>query len=295
MTKYFIISVLLLGFATAYFYHSNQKEYSLAFQPIVKKPVALQAAPFTVLIVPGHDTDSGGANFRGVYERDLAVSIGDKIAALLNDGQNYKVIMTRDTTVWNPIFADYFKNNEQSILDFKNEKQAEDKKLMSSGRKKYVPDLAAHSEVDKKNSVILYGINKWANENDISLVLHIHFNDSERSDSNLAGTFGGFSIYIPEKQLANSSTSRLIAESIYGELKKVLVPEVVGGQASSLIEDQSLIAVGASGTLEKPAMLIEYGYIYEKPFRTAENREVITTEIAEQTVLGIKKYVNIVK
>ena len=166
---------------------------------------------------------------------------------------------------------------------------------MSSGEKKYVPDMATHSTVDKKTAIQLYGINKWSNENNVDLVLHLHFNDSERPNPNLPGGYKGFTIFVPEKQMINSSTSIAIAESIYEELKDILTPEVVGNQEKSIIEDQSLIALGASGTLDKPSLLIEYGYIYEKPFRTKEGRDVIIRQIAEQTVRGIKKYVNISK
>jgi N-acetylmuramoyl-L-alanine amidase len=292
--KYFILTTLLFFVFGSYYF--NEKEDKLIIPVTVEMPITTETTKtFTVLIVPGHDTNSGGGNFRDVYERDLASTIGNKIMSILNNEPGYKAIVTRDTKTWNPIFSDYFKNNQQAILDFKNKKQAEDKILMSSGEKKYVPDMAVHSEVDTKTAIILYGINKWANENDISLVLHIHFNDSERPDSNLAGTFKGFAIYIPESQLINATTSKAIALSVYGELEKILSPEIIPNQKDSIIEDQSLIAIGASGTLEKPALLVEYGYIYEKPFRTEEDREIITDKIAEQTVIGINKYVSINK
>jgi N-acetylmuramoyl-L-alanine amidase len=251
---------------------------------------------FKILLVPGHDPKEGGANFKDIYERDLAVIIANKIEQILNEEEGYSVLVTRDMNDWNPIFFDYFKNNEKDILDFKNKKQAEDKLAMSSGKKKFVPDMAMHSEVNKKTAVELYGINKWSNENNINLVLHIHFNDSERNNMNYPGEYKGFTIFIPEKQMSNSSTSRGVAENIYEELKNILIPEVIGNQKSSLIEDQSLIALGSSGTLDNTAaLLVECGYIYEKIFRTKEDREIIMEKIAERTVTGIKKYVNLMR
>ena len=57
------------------------------------------------------------------------------------------------------------------------------------------------------------------------------------------------------------------------------------------MEDQTLIALGASGTLVAPSMLIEYGYIFEKPLRTAVDREKIISQYAQQTTLGVEDYI----
>lgn len=250
--------------------------------------------PFTILIMPGHDTDTGGAKYRDLYERDLVVMIANKIADLFKNDPEFRVIVARNHEQWDLVLADYFKNQEQEIIDFKNQKQAEDNLLMSSGEKVVVPDKAFHSSVDKKTAIQLYGVNKWSDENGVDVVLHLHFNDSERPNMNLPGTFQGFTIFIPEKQLINASTSRLVAENIYEELDKILIPEIINNQKDSLIEDQSLIALGAAGTLTKPAMLIEYGYIYEKPLRAEPERDAFIDLLAEYTAAGIKKYVKII-
>ena len=251
--------------------------------------------PFTILVVPGHDTDSGGAHFRDIYERDVVVTIANKISDTLNAEAGYKVIVARNTKTWNPILQNYFDSEEQSIIDFKNQHQAADKALMASGQKQFVPDMASHSEVNQKSAIELYGINKWVNENDIDLVIHLHFNDSERPNSNAPGFYNGFTMFIPEKQMANSSTSRAIARDISAEIKKSFAPEAVGNDPDGLIEDQSLIALGASGTLEKPATLIEYGYIYDKDLWTEQDREKTLTEMAARTVAGIEDYVSSIK
>jgi N-acetylmuramoyl-L-alanine amidase len=99
-------------------------------------------------------------------------------------------------------------------------------------------------------------------------------------------------MFIPDKQNADATTSRNIAEDIYNELQKKFIPEAPGNY-NSLFEDQSLIALGASGTLDKPAILIEYAYIYEKLIQTKEaNRQKVLEQMAEQTVAGIQDYIN---
>src|ERR1035437_3468468 len=81
--------------------------------------------PYTILLVPGHDVNTGGASFNNIYERDVVVDLAQNISQLLSQDPKYKVIIARDKQSWNPIFADYLANNKQSIIDFKNEHQAQ--------------------------------------------------------------------------------------------------------------------------------------------------------------------------
>jgi len=208
--------------------------------------------------------------------------IGTKIADILNKDGGYNIIVARDENSWNPIFADYFQNEKQAIIDWKNKCQADDKNLIASGQKKYVEDSASHSEVAQDMSVKLYGMNKWANENNIDLVLNLHFNNEERPNLNEPGDLKGFDIFVPESQMKNSAVSKIIGQDIFNELKNIESPEI-----NYLLEDQSLIALGASGTLNAPSILIEYAYIYEKGINT--------DKIAQQTALGIEDYVKTLK
>jgi N-acetylmuramoyl-L-alanine amidase len=249
------------------------------------------AKPFTILIVPGHDTNTGGASFRGIYERDLVVDVANTISTLLSQNPLYKVIIARDKQNWNPIFADYFTNNKQAILDFKNEHQAAYKLLVASGQEKVVPDMGEHNLATPKTAIELYGINKWADENNIDLIIHLHFNNSTRINVKLPGSHHGFDMFIPQKQSVNAATSRIVAEDIYKELENKFSPEAPG-YYNSLFEDHSLIALGASNTLTKPAMLIEYAFIYEKILQTNTSREQTLEQMAQQTVKGIQDYVN---
>lgn len=60
----------------------------------------------------------------------------------------------------------------------------------------------------------LYGVNKWSNENEMDIVIHVHFNDYPGRYSDGVGKYSGLTIYIPDKQYSNSKVSRSIAESV---------------------------------------------------------------------------------
>jgi len=249
--------------------------------PVVPAPVET----FNILVVPGHNTKDGGGNFKTVYERDLVAAIGTKISDRFNEDPKFKAIVTRSADAWNPIFDKYFEDEKQAIIDWKNERQKESKALMAEGKIKYVPDMAFHSEVTPEVSVKLYGMNKWANDNDIDLIVNLHFNDSIRTPMSVPGGFKGFTIFIPESQMKNHTSSEAAAQYVFDELKKIEPPEL-----DNLLEDQSLISLGASGTLNPPSMLIEYAYIYEKNLLTDADREKTIDQMAQQTVLGIRDY-----
>ncbi len=271
----FILLVALAGF---FLYDQNKPEKIVVVEPTIEIPAP---EPFRVLLVPGHDVKTGGTYYKGLYERDVAVTVAEKIAAELST-TSYDVMIARNTEAWHPTLEKYFTDHEDEIIAWKSDLQMKSKERLSSGEKKFVPDMADHSEVDKRTSVQLYGINKWANENDIDLVLHIHFNGSgDRSHT-------GFTVFIPESQHVNSTTSRAIAQYIYDELKTTFTPE----SSLPLLEDQSLIALGASDTLEKPAVLIEYAYIYETMLQEPAQREKTLTDMAARTVAGILAYRN---
>lgn len=282
-------------FSTVYFLSNPGTTFSppstFTFLPAATASVApIQPRPFTVLVVPGHDVNKGGAQYRNLFERDLVAIIAGKIARIFSGNASYKIVVARDRLMWNPVLSDYFKSREQSIIDFKIDHKDINRALMELGRKYFVPDMAEHPDADKTTIIQLYGINKWVGENDVDLVVHLHFNDRGRANLNAPGENRGFAIYIPERQMPNATASRKAAEKIYSKLDTILTPESIGNLKESIVEDQSLIAVGASDTLATPSMLIEYGYIYEKMLQTEEERERALTTMAEQTALGIQEY-----
>lgn len=267
----------------------NNKYKTTNMAPNISTPII--GKPFTILIVPGHDTNIGGASYKNLYERDLVVDVADNIATLLNQDPKYKVIIARNKRVWNPIFANYFISEKQAILDFKNQHQVADKLLIASGKEKVITNVGTHTTASQKTAIELYGINKWADENNVDLIIHLHFNSSTLRDPLLPDPYHGFNMFIPDKQRINAPTSRIIAEYIYNELQKEFSPETSGNNYNSLYEDQSLIALGASNTLNKPALLIEYAYLYEKMLQTYKTRQQALEQMAKQTVAGIKDYV----
>lgn len=291
----YILLVLMITILIILFIKSKKLDTKLfSLVPMtINTTTPATVRPFIILIVPGHDTNTGGANFKNIYERNLVVDLADNISALLSKDSKYKVIVARDKQSWNSIFADYFTKNKKSIIDFKNEHQAKNKILEISNPKKITSIVGKHTTADEKTSLELYGINKWADENNIDLVIHVHFNSSTiKNKMSKTGPYHGFNIFIPEKQRFNASNSRIIAQDIYDQLKKKFTPQSNNSSYDSLYEDYSLIALGASDTLSKPAILIEYAYIYEKIIQNPVGQKQGLEQMAEQTVVGIQDYFN---
>ena len=89
-----------------------KKNYELAsLDPATKK--------VRILVVPGHDPNSGGAEFKGVKERDLAVEVGQNLKQFFQNDTRYEVMVARDTSAWSPVFATYFKNNWEEIKEWR--------------------------------------------------------------------------------------------------------------------------------------------------------------------------------
>ena len=127
-----------------------------------------------------------------------------------------------------------------------------------------------HNSVANNTSLRLYAINKWANENDVEIVFHIHFNDYPGRNLDQPGKYSGFSIYIPEYQLPNHITSSGLAKSLKNQLEKYFAKSDLPIESSILIEDQELIAVGSNASRDGISVLTEYGYIYEPQFAKKE-------------------------
>ncbi len=140
-----------------------------------------------------------------------------------------------------------------------------------------------HNSAPDETALKLYGINKWANENNIDIVLHIHFNDYPNRKYNREGKYSGFVIYVPEAQYSNAKASRAVAEPIFNQLAKFYPKSDFLREQDGMVGDQHLIAIGAHNTLDPVGMLIEYGYIYEPQFLNEKIRGSIIKELAFQT------------
>lgn len=245
---------------------------------------------FKLVVVPGHEPSDGGAHYGDLYERDMNVELAERVAELMRSKDGYSVFVSRTRVSWNPLMLEYFDANRKDILDFKNRSQNLYRLFQSAGLITKVEDRMPHAEINDESAVKLYGLNRWANENEADLLIHVHFNDSSRRDPSLPGKNRGFTIFVPESQLKNSLASKAAATFIYAALEKRFDPQGSSGYRLGLLEDQSLIALGAFDTLESPSVLIEYAYIYEGILGSPEMREKTLSAMAEATLEGIEDY-----
>jgi hypothetical protein len=163
----------------------------------------------------------------------------------------------------------------------------EQAKFISMGKREKIQSPVFHNTAKENVALRLHGINKWINENDIDIAIHIHFNDYPRDRQDIAGEYTGFAVYVPEGQYFNSSTTKIIAERVFKRLAKYNPVSDLRLERSGIVEDQDLIAVGSNNSLNSASMLIEYGYIYEPQFLNPETRDMALRDLAYQTYLGL--------
>lgn len=244
-----------------------------------------------ILIVPGHDDESWGAQFQGVKEVELNRQLAKKLHAYLSQEKGINAVLASDESGYNYLFEKYFRNEEKSIKDFiERSKKSFSKRV----RREDLDNIETHFHNVASESVVyrLYGINKWVNAQNFDLVIHIHFNDYRGRDGDEAGEHTGFSIYAPGELFDNHELSRKLADSLFNEIKKVQSVSTLESESEGVIEGHELIALGANETLEAGSVLVEYGYIYENNFLDPEKREVTFDNFAYATYSGIKKLMN---
>lgn len=243
-----------------------------------------------ILIMPGHEPDFGGAEFMGYYERELVVDIANKLAAELRADANFEVFVARGNEGWNDDFTYYFDKQGRKIERFVNAHKNAMAKLEKKKKLKENDAQAAHNEARSDVAIRLYGINKWANENDIDLVLHLHLNDETDHAENTPGVHSGSAIYIPDSIYGNAKASRALAEPIFARLNTTNATSTFGLETSGILEDRELIAIGAYNTSAVPSLLIEYGYIYEPRISGEGARSEVLADFAFQTALGVQDF-----
>ncbi len=243
-----------------------------------------------LLIVAGHDDESGGTEFRGVKEAKINLDLALNLAEFFKDNDKFEITLVRDQNGYNPVFSDYFDENRDSINEFIVKQKETMTELIRAGEVHNVEGVI-HNSAPTETVLKLYGINKWANENGTDIVLHIHFNDdpirNRKKRIETEGKFSGFAIYVPEAQYSNAKASRAVAEPIFNQLAKFYPVSNFIQEQDGIVEDQKLIAIGAHNTLDSVGMLIEYGYIYETQFINNKIRELVLKELAFQTYAGI--------
>ncbi|MFA6006788.1 MAG: N-acetylmuramoyl-L-alanine amidase [Candidatus Paceibacterota bacterium] len=245
-----------------------------------------------VLIVPGHEKDTGGTEYKNLKERELVLQLGKYLQEELNKDTHLTSQITRDGsgdfTQW---FKDYIAEGSIDVKVFTTSAKVKTAQAIIQGL--FTPTTGVeHNTAPGPTALVLYGINKYANEHAVDLVLHLHLNDYPRRYTNQPGKYTGFAIYIPESQLPNTRSSKAIGDSIARELAHIEPRSSYKKEQPALVEDQELIAIGSYGTRDGASLLIEYGYIYEKKFTDLKLRDKTLRDLAHATYLGIEDYFN---
>ena len=243
-----------------------------------------------ILIMPGHEPDFGGTEFMGYYEREFVVDIAERLATELRSDPRFEVLVARGTQGWNEDFIRYFDRQERKIARFVEDHKEDMEKLEKRGRLDENEGQTPHNEARSDVALRLYGVNKWANENGVDLVLHLHLNDETGHAPNVRGAHSGAAIYVPDQIFGNASASKAIAEPIFERLNTTSATSTFGYETAGIVEDRDLIAIGAYNTSEVPSLLIEYGYIYEPRITGEGARDAVFRDFAYQTALGVKDF-----
>ncbi len=244
-----------------------------------------------VVVAAGHDEDHWGARFGDLKEEVLTRGISKHLTRFLEEDPYFSVTAVRDgeTGAYTPEFAQYFDTRRSEILEFMQTQREGMRARLFNGE--VVRNVTiAHNPAPREVAIRLYGINHWANQRDIDLLVHLHVNDYPTRASGLPGKHSGFSVYIPESQYPNARASRAMAETLYAQLARFVGPSTLPGERAGIIESQELIALGSNASQESASLFIEYGYIYEPQFLNPVLREQMLQELAFQTYVGIRRY-----
>lgn len=246
-----------------------------------------EGEPVSVLIVPGHDNNNTGAVFGAYKEADLNVSVGTRLHRLITEEEGVESFLLRDGGGYHKEFSKYLEENKEEIDEFVSEKKRIMYELIAEGKvESYVNvhhNFARPEVVD-----ILYGVNKFANDHEYDMIIHIHFNDYPGRTGSW-GKYSGYAIYVPERQYSNAKASKKFATFLDRQFSQVFA-ETNLPKEDAITEDQELIGIGAYNTADPISVLIEYGYIYESHFTDPQIRNEIYDDLAIQTFYGIKNY-----
>ena len=271
--------------ASVFFIDSSTPETLLATYHAAQQ----RSRHINVLIVPGHDAEASGTSYRGLVEADLTLATGLTLQKLFAGERFIDAQITRTSSGYVPALTEYFTTNRRAILAYRANQFSLMQKLLGTG------EVASNILVDHNYapdgvSFRLYGINKWANENNIDLLVHIHYNDIPRKNRNKPGPYSGFAIYIPEHQYSNHKGSRALAQAIH---RRLVAQEPVSSHPQEnvgIIEDQGLIAIGSNNSVDAAAVLVECSYIYEPQLQTKASRERAEQQCAQSIYQGIEDF-----
>lgn len=281
------------GQAAAAILSRNPKTIT-GIQLAYEKAAAPEARKVRVLLVPGHEPEYGGAEYRSehgtIRERDLNVVMADTLRQFLANDDRYQVFMTRDSDGWRSDIEDYFRDRWDDIIAWQSASKREMSRLQAVGTVTPSGPSVYHRSVPDRVALRLYGITKWSNENDMDIVIHIHFNDETEHPVNKPGDHSGFAIYVPDLQYGNGTTTRAIAETIFGRLSRYNPVSSLKGEATGIVNESELIAIGANDTSDAASLLVEYAYIYEPAITDPRVQGVFIKELAYETYLGLQDF-----
>ncbi|MCX6713806.1 MAG: N-acetylmuramoyl-L-alanine amidase [Candidatus Vogelbacteria bacterium] len=241
-----------------------------------------------ILIYPGHEPEYGGAEFNKIKERDLNLLLSEKIKNVLVSNPKFEVTMVRDSVGWNPVIKNYVSDNKEEIKTWVEAKKAEMYRLVDEGKFTLVSAEMGHRATPIDPAIFMYGVNKWAGENKIKATIHIHFNNNPKYKGQ--PNFAGFVIYTPEKQYANASSSKILADSIATEIAKIQKVSTMPAESGGVVEDQELIALGSYNTSSFPVVLAEYAYIYEPLMTKEDTRNIFIDQAASSTAQALENF-----
>ncbi len=243
-----------------------------------------------ILIVPGHQPGAGGAVYHGFYEREIVVDIADDLAAYLERNGHYDVTVARGKTAWNPVLQAYFDMHTADIDAYRQSQALLMATHLADGSVELASGQVDHMTTPTAAALELYGINKWASEERYDITLHLHTNDAADRRGSRAGRYDGFAVYVPDYQFSNAKASRALGEALAARLSAYHATSTLPLESAGVVEDQSLIAVGANNSADTAALLIEYGYIYEPQFQDPSVLPVAERDYAYQTFLGLQDF-----
>lgn len=243
-----------------------------------------------ILIVPGHDFEYSGAFLKNIKESDLTLKTAKYLKESLEKSEVFEVFITREDKIskkdndYTETFQKYFNENRESILKYEDLYKKETEKKESQNQIEPINHIE-HNDAPPEMAYRLYAINKWIEDNNIDIVIHIHFNDYP-GRKNSWGKYKGFSLYVPDMNLRNGKVSQEFSDFIGEALSEKFNYSNNPVEKEGIIYGDDLIAVGANNTISAISVLIEYGYIYEKQL---QNEDVLKS-LAEQTHKGIMNY-----
>lgn len=302
--KLIIAFSVILIFVLLYTFRSNLNPYftkiknqaaaffamGISVDDLVRKYVGVggDEQKIKILLVAGHEPNYGGAEYKGLKERDLNLLLSEKIKEALSLNKKFEVITARDENGWNPDLEKYVKKNKTSIMTWVAGLKKQMSKLVSAKKLTKVSAKMGHAVASANTTAFLYGINKWANENKVDIAIHLHFNDNPKYKGQ--PNYEGFSIYVPESQYSNATSSKVLALDLENELTKIQKISTMEEESAGVIEDQELIALGRYNSADALSVLIEYAYIYENFMQNARLRNSYIDNAAIFTAQAVNKF-----